>query len=384
MLTIHPNPSSRLHATGVNLLTKLIVLITILGLAGQARGAVLFAYETTLQLDAGAGGRIHPTHVSADPLSGEICVTDVRQSTLHVVGSRHVALFRTGPFAGISWPASGSVDPDGTLVFTDVGSDRNFAIRRLDIFGEPAPFAPASPLEGWSPRLVTILAGGDYLSLDQANAVLARHDRTSGRLVWWLRVGDPAARDTQLDRPAEAPDGTIYVPGGDQRRVFVVTADGRPAGDFGEFGSAPGRMVLPVGVGFGPQDTILVLDRMRAKILVFGPDHRFQSEFGSLGARPGQFYHPAALASTPDGRLYVAQGFLGRVQVFRVFASEDEDAEKSAGSAAAQGVARIALGGSAAGRAATRPGGLRADASASGPQDAVVPAADRSPEPEAE
>ncbi|MFN2369916.1 MAG: hypothetical protein ABR506_02050, partial [Candidatus Krumholzibacteriia bacterium] len=224
----------------------------------------------------------------------------------------------------------------------------------------------------------------DYLSLDQANAVLARHERGSGRLVWWLRVGDPQARETQLDRPTEGPDGTIYVPGGDQRQVFVVTADGRAAGAFGEFGSAPGRMVLPVGVACGPGGTILVLDRMRAKILVFGPDHEFQSEFGSVGARPGQFYHPAAIAATPDNKICVAQGFLGRVQVFRVFSAESGDTERSAGSDAAQGVTRIALGGSAAGRAATQPADARAERGASVPQVAVVPAADQSPKPEAE
>ncbi|MFO7610853.1 MAG: NHL repeat-containing protein [Candidatus Krumholzibacteriia bacterium] len=359
-------------------------MITIFSLVGPARGAVLFAYESTLILDGGAGGRVQPTHVSCDPVSGEICVTDARQSALHVLSARHVPLVRTGPFAGISWPASGSVDRDGTLVFTDTGDARTFVMRRLDIYGEPAPFAPESPLDGWSPRLVTVLADGDYLSLDQANAVLARHERDSGRLVWWLRVGDPQARDTLLDRPAEGPDGTIYVPGGDQRRVFVVTAEGRPAGAFGEFGSAPGRMVLPVGVACGPGGTILVLDRMRAKILVFGPDHRFQSEFGSLGARPGQFYHPAAIAATPDNKICVAQGFLGRVQVFRVFTAEGGDAERSAGSAAAQGEARIALRGNAAGRAATQPADARAERGASVPQIAVVPAADQSPNPEAE
>jgi hypothetical protein len=37
-----------------------------------------------------------------------------------------------------------------------------------------------------------------------------------------------------------------------------------------------------------------------------------------MGFAPGQFYHPVALATTLEGKVYVAQGYLGRVQVFEL------------------------------------------------------------------
>jgi hypothetical protein len=73
-----------------------------------------------------------------------------------------------------------------------------------------------------------------------------------------------------------------------------------------------------VGIAFGFRGTILVLDRMRHTILAFDEDFRLMSEHGSLGARTGNLYHPTAIAALPDGRLWVAQGFEGRVQAFRL------------------------------------------------------------------
>ena len=122
-----------------------------------------------------------------------------------------------------------------------------------------------------------------------------------------------------LGRPAEAPDGRIYVPGGDLRVVLVLSADGeRARAPSAASARRAGRFVLPVGVAFGPAGEVLVLDRLRAKILLFDPQHEFVTEFGSLGFGPGQFYHPVALAATADGKIYVAQGFQGRIQVFRL------------------------------------------------------------------
>jgi hypothetical protein len=68
---------------------------------------------------------------------------------------------------------------------------------------------------------------------------------------------------------------------------------------------------------------VLVLDRLRARVLVFDRDHRFVTEFGATGSRPGDFYHPVALAVSADDRLYVAQGYLGRVNVFRLAVRDD-------------------------------------------------------------
>ena len=39
---------------------------------------------------------------------------------------------------------------------------------------------------------------------------------------------------------------------------------------------------------------------------------------GSMGAGLGQFYHPSAIAASEGGKVYVAQGYDSRVQVFNI------------------------------------------------------------------
>lgn len=77
-------------------------------------------------------------------------------------------------------------------------------------------------------------------------------------------------------------------------------------------------MIFPVAAAVTPEGLVLVLDRMRHKILVHDADLRLIGEYGSLGAARGQFYQPNDMAVTDDGRVLVAQGFEGRVQVFRL------------------------------------------------------------------
>ncbi len=112
--------------------------------------------------------------------------------------------------------------------------------------------------------------------------------------------------------------------------MLVHDGEGQPQGAFGRFGSARGQFVFPVGVAIGPEGTVLVLDRLRHAILLFDAEQHFLAEYGSFGGRPGQFYHPNAIAAMPDGRVVVTQGYLGRVQSFRLYdASERAEAAHS-------------------------------------------------------
>jgi hypothetical protein len=142
----------------------------------------------------------------------------------------------------------------------------------------------------------------------------------TGAVLWQRAVATDGEESDQLflGRPCEAPDGTIYLPGGELHAVLVLDAEGRQTGRFGEFGTGPGKMIFPVAVAVTPEGLVLVLDRMRHKILVHDAELRLLGEHGSLGAAPGQFYQPNDMAVTDDGRVLVAQGFEGRVQVFRL------------------------------------------------------------------
>ncbi len=293
--------------------------------ASAARPAYSLQFERTALVERGETGKSLPVAVTLDPRTGELCVTDARQGNFHLLGAGDIEVFRSGQLAGVASPWDGSIDPAGRVVYAERGLSPQGSLRRLNVFGEPDVFAPELPDSLWSPLHVIVTRDGNYVSLDPTSGVLTKHDAESGALLWQRRCEVPGASGETIGRPAEAPDGRLYVPGGDLRAILVFAADGTPVATFGEFGSAPGHVVLPVGAAFGPAGEVLVLDRIRHKLLVFDQNHEFLAEFGSMGFRPGQFYHPAALAAAPDGRIYVAQGFQGRIQVYQLAQRGDGD-----------------------------------------------------------
>ena len=292
-------------------------------LIGLGASAIEIRYEKTLDLHQGREGRLRPVSVSCDHISGEITITEARNSAVHVLNLEAIETFLTGPFASLSLPIDAISDAQGRLVCLTKSSGWTNSISRLNIYGEPDTYFHEIPRETWNPDHLTITRDGHYLTIESDNGFLAKHDADTGQILWTAFMGDENLTEAHLGRPFETPSGNILVPGGRLFQIFVLSAHGELLESFGRFGSSPGRLVFPVDVASGPEDTILVLDRLRHKILVFDADHSFLTEFGSLGSRPGQFYHPVSMAADDRGSIYVAQGYQGRVQVFNILGNRE-------------------------------------------------------------
>lgn len=316
--------ASQAHDNSVATVTALSFCMVLVATCLPAHATLIFQYAGNLTLDEGRHGQPRPVAVSIDAASGDALVSDAAGAAVHVLHHAGGARFVTGAISGLSNPADAVAERDGGFLLLDAGGEHGRTIRRLDLRGEPVPFTAEPPANGWRPEHLTLLADGHVLTLDTTRGLLAKHDAADGALIWSRSLWADGGPDKVCGRPAEAPDGRIYIPMSQDHRVLVLTADGRPDGGFGVVGSTPGKFSFPVDVAFGPEDSILVLDRMRSVVLVFDAAHEFVSEYGRMGASPGAFYHPASLAFA-SGRLYVAQGFEGRVQVFDVFSTEADD-----------------------------------------------------------
>lgn len=301
---------SRIGSCAVAVATALLLA------PAPARPAVVLKYESILPAAPRCG---RPTAVTIDAATSEICVTDDASQSIDLYDAQGFHQFRTDAAAKIAGPQDGCLDNEGGLVFTDAVPGGGRTIRRLDLFGEPLPYEPERPQSEWCPGHLIVTRDGSYVSIDQRTGLIAKHDAGSGALVWQLALApdDPEMQDL-LGRPAEAADGRIYIPGGRLRRVLVLSTDGQPLTTFGVPGAKRGQFTFPVGVAFGPDAAVLVLDRMRHRVLVFDASHKFQGEYGRMGEAPGSLYHPVALAASADGRVLVAQGYQGRVQAFRL------------------------------------------------------------------
>lgn len=279
-----------------------------------SHSATSLVYEKNL---AGTSPIIRPSAVTVDPHVSELCITDEASRTLHVFDEHGFQRFSTNGSSAISTPRDGSLDARGGFVFTDATEGHGRTIRRLNFLGEPEAYFPQTARDDWAPDHLIITSDGNYLTIDRWG-LMTKHDALTGALIWKLELADTTSdRSDLLGRPAEAPDGSIYVPAAGLRTVFVVSSDGQSTTSFGSPGAKRGELAFPVGVAFGSDGRVFVLDRMRHRILIFDSDHKFLGESGRLGFAPGQLYHPLAIAASPDGRVYVAQGFKGRIQVFR-------------------------------------------------------------------
>ena len=307
----------------VTLVTMMSLCMIMIAFCAVAHAAVVFEYTGNFELTEGRHGQPRPVSVSVDGITDEIVVSDAAGSVLHVMHHGGGTRFVTGMIAGLSSPMDATLIADGGFVFLDSDGNRGRTIRRLDLVGEPVEYQAESPVNTWRPEHLTVSDDGHYLSLDSTHSLLVKHNAQTGRVLWSRTLTDHIGVDMVSGRPSVAPDGRIYLPLSQEHRIQVLTADGLPDESFGVVGSTPGKFAFPVDVAFGPEDTVLVLDRMRHVILVFTQSHEFVTEYGRMGASPGAFYHPTSLAYA-SGRAYVAQGFEGRVQVYDVFSTDTE------------------------------------------------------------
>jgi len=284
-------------------------------------GAPVLRYEDVLRGDPSLE---RPVAATVGPENLELCITDAGSRTIDVFDAHGLHRFRTDEMSGLSMPRDACVDSGRGFVFLDHDVDRGTTIRRLNFLGEPEPYEPEIPREGWAPQHLLLTRDGPYVTVD-GQGLLAEHDPESGALRWKRELVDPAwERSDLLGRPAEAADGRIYVPNAGSGVVHVVEADGSSHTSFGRRGTKRGELAFPVGVAFAPGDVVLVLDQMKHTILVYDAACRFVTELGRFGFSAGELYFPVAIAAGPDGRVYVAQGFEGRVQTYRLADSSSE------------------------------------------------------------
>jgi hypothetical protein len=289
-------------------------------MAGQAHGIRLLEHESVLYLPS-TGLRAGLPVAVALGADGTICVTDATSGAGYLF-DRDVLVYGTGAIAGLTSPMDLVVDASGGFACTDGRLEGGRTIRRLDFFGLPLAYEAEQPLNFWQPEHLLLTRDGHYLTTDPSNGLLVKHDATTGSLLWKidlaeLREGEVIA----IGKPAEAPDGRIFLPVPGDHQVMVLSADGRLLDTFGVAGGGRGRLAFPIGVAICPDGSIAVLDKMRHTILLYDGQYRFESESGQFGSGREDLYYPDAIAAAADGRIYVIQGFEGRIHRFRFTAT---------------------------------------------------------------
>jgi DNA-binding beta-propeller fold protein YncE len=244
---------------------------------GSRTGLVFDAAGTklgTMAPPAGTGTDHAPVYVAVDPLTNEVYVSDRLAGAIYIY-------------------------------------DRDGAYQRTFTLAQPRP--------GWQPLglafdskgnlYVTDLSGPfqKVLVIDRSAAVI----RTLGendRLAFPNGVAVDGA-------------GNVYVTDSNAGRLLVFGADGQVRAQVGR-GSGGGNLGLPRGIALDGSGHVFVVDSTGQGVFIYrapaGEEHRlaFLGYIGGQGVADGTFEFPNSVAVDARGRVYVADTFNDRVQIW--------------------------------------------------------------------
>lgn len=211
----------------------------------------------------------------------------------------------------------------------------------------------SGPGQLWAPGAIALDAQGNLFVADSGNHRVVRFD-AQGNFFSWGSYCDLQTREGCLDPdgagPLEAGDGQFKTPWGIavdregrvyvadtwNHRIQVFDGEGRFLGKWGEGvlvdtgEDVAARAAHPFGF-YGPravavdaQGNVYVADTGNERILAYRvrPDEsgrlavEYLYQWGTAGSAPGQFLEPVGLAVDASGRLYVADAWNMRLQVF--------------------------------------------------------------------
>jgi DNA-binding beta-propeller fold protein YncE len=199
---------------------------------------------------------------------------------------------------------------DGVLYVADPGAPALWVLDSRAGRARRVGEAGGHPLV--SPVAVALGPGGQVFLADSALARIFRVDR-AGRTSATLT-------DERLRRPAglayDPVRDRLYVADSASHRVLILTGDGRPVGEIGRRGAAPGEFNFPTHVAVAPDGGLVVTDALGYRIQRFAPDGTPAGQFGRQGDAAGDFASPKGVALDSEGHVYVVEALFDAVQVF--------------------------------------------------------------------
>lgn len=281
-------------------------------------------YIRSLDLPVASDALASSDAVHADLHSGEVFVCDARRNRIVIFDADGAFRYQIPGGDAFAYPRDVAVDPEGYLV---VLADRRGgpAVVELDFDGRFLGEVGLSGLpEGTaSPNLVSLAlspAGDRIYLVDTENLRLWIAGR-DGTVVGSLDLGkglegDAERRDRFLGR-VDVYGERVLVAVPSEGQVWTYALDGALRGRLGTKGTSRCHLAAPNAAALTASGHAVVLDQQKMLLSTWAlSGNRCLEEHYGIGAAPGFLYFPHDLALDARGRLYVAQGFEGRVQVY--------------------------------------------------------------------
>jgi DNA-binding beta-propeller fold protein YncE len=260
--------------------------------------------------------------LTADPHTGELFVCDSMGNRILIFDPQGTFRYQIPGGRVFDAPQDVAVDPDGYLLVLAYRRERPVLLE-LDFDGAfRREIALALPEGSAAPAIGSIALSprGDRIyALDEAQQRLWMSDR-DGRVTGSVDLAVTEPDGTPVERffgRVDVSGETVLVVVASDGAALLLDLDGNRRGSVGEHGTAPCQLGSPRAAALTAAGQVVFVDHQRMKILLWDPATNLcLGEFYGMGSAPGYFYYPRDVALGPEGRLYVAQGFQGRVQAY--------------------------------------------------------------------
>jgi hypothetical protein len=300
--------------------------LAVLAVAGVCAvgGATEPTYFKSLRPPASRDRFHRPSGITADPHTGEVFVCDSRAHRIVIFDPDGLFRYQIAGGSVFRSPLDVAIDPEGFLFVASVTAGRR-VLFHLDFDGALVRELDLTALEEETGRIPEIISVAITSSGDRLFAV----DRANKRL-WILTREGAALRSIDLaegvtgDKREEHVLGHVDVYGDNvlvalptQGFVHVYDVEGVRRGLVGNKGAGPCQTGFPVAAAMDENGDIWVLDLQRAMFMRWRVEgNRCLDQHYGFGNAPGALYSPLDMTLDGEGRVYVTQGFEGRVQVY--------------------------------------------------------------------
>lgn len=262
--------------------------------------------------------------VTVDHHTGEIFVSDPRTNRILIFDKDGFFKFQILGGTEFSGPRDLAVDPDGLILVLGSRGGRPLPIE-LDFDGV---FRREIPILGVDtelskPRLNSIALSPDgtrVFLIDDADLRLLIADR-DGNLKKSIDLAANFDKKTRTDVFAGQVDvygDRVLVPISSHGEVRKFDLDGNQVDSIGLKGTGRCELGRPTAAALTNENEYLIVDQQRMLLLRWSATgNRCLGEYIGIGAAPGYLYYPFDVALDANGRLYIAQSFDGRVQVYK-------------------------------------------------------------------
>jgi sugar lactone lactonase YvrE len=266
-----------------------------------------------------------PQGVTADLHTGEVFVCDARLNRILVFDTEGLFVYEMPGGDAFSSPLDLAVDPQGHLIVA-AGREGHSAVVELDFDGLFLREVGLSKLPaGLEPPRVNSLAispdGQRLYLLDSANLRVWITNRSGEMLTSVELTAGLSPKEARAIIPGQVDvyGDTLLVAVPSFSQIQLYDLDGRPRKTLGIKGTAMCTLGFPTAAALAVGgDELVIVDQQRMLVLRWSvASNRCLGEYIGLGDLPGYLYYPMDLALDRSGQLFVAQGFEGRVQMYR-------------------------------------------------------------------